>query len=116
MNVIIEGWDIPSGCINCHFFSGQGCKITKKLFDNLFNIAVRPKSCPLRESGHIDTDKTGVLSKKEENILTPREKDYVINCVAEIAEKIRDLQLEIDNLGYFIGDEEYLKKNAIDKN
>lgn len=49
-------------------------------------------------------------------MLTPQEKDYVINWIVEISQKIRDLQLEIDNLGYFIGDENFLRKNTPDKN
>ena len=45
-------------------------------------------------------------------MLTPQEKDYVINWIVEISQKIMDLQLEIDNLGYFISDEDFLQKNT----
>lgn len=49
-------------------------------------------------------------------MLTPQEKEYVLDRIREIAQKIRDLQLEIDHLGYFIGDEDFLQKNTPDEN
>jgi len=49
MNVLVKNWDLPSGCITCPFFSGQGCKVTMVLFPDWLNVATRPKDCPLRE-------------------------------------------------------------------
>lgn len=49
MSVLVNGWNLPKGCIYCPFFSGQGCKATMVLFSDLFNVATRPGNCPLKE-------------------------------------------------------------------
>lgn len=47
--VLVKGWSIPDGCISCPFFSGQGCKVTMRLFSDWVNVATRPDGCPLSE-------------------------------------------------------------------
>ena len=49
MNVLVKNWNLPSGCITCPFFSGQGCKATMVLFPDWVNVATRPIDCPLSE-------------------------------------------------------------------
>ena len=49
MSVLVNGWDLPDMCLVCPFFSGQGCKVTMRLFKDWVNVATRPTSCPLSE-------------------------------------------------------------------
>lgn len=49
MSVIVKDWDLPPGCISCPFFSGQGCKVTMRLFPDWMNVAKRPIDCSLSE-------------------------------------------------------------------
>ena len=49
MSVLVKDWNLPSGCITCPFFSGQGCKVTMRLFLDWVNVATRPTGCPLSE-------------------------------------------------------------------
>lgn len=39
-------------------------------------------------------------------MLTPQEKEYVLDRIREIAQKIRDLEIQVDNLGYYIADDD----------
>lgn len=48
-SIIVNGWIMPSGCIQCPFFSGQGCRVTMTLFQDWLNVATRPSECPLEE-------------------------------------------------------------------
>lgn len=47
MSVIVMGMEMPENCLQCAFFSGQGCKVTRILFPDWMNVAVRAKECPL---------------------------------------------------------------------
>lgn len=47
MSVYIHGMEMPTGCLHCFLFSGQGCKATNKLFPDWLNVATRPTGCPL---------------------------------------------------------------------
>ena len=44
-------------------------------------------------------------------MLTPQEMEYVLNQIREISRKIRDLEIQIDNLGYYIADDDDFLKN-----
>lgn len=44
-------------------------------------------------------------------MLTPQEKEYVLDRIREIAQKIRDLELQVDNLGYYIADDDEFPSN-----
>lgn len=62
MSVIVLGIEMPESCLQCDFFSGQGCKATRTLFPDWMNVAVRAKECPIRplpekHGGLIDQDK-----------------------------------------------------------
>ena len=39
-------------------------------------------------------------------MLTPQEKEYVLDKIREILQKIADLEIEVNNLGYYIADYE----------
>ena len=47
MSVIVKGMDMPTGCLSCPLFAGNGCKATRRLFPGYLNVAVRPDTCPL---------------------------------------------------------------------
>ena len=47
MSVIVKGMDMPTGCLSCTLFAGNGCKATRRLFPDYLNVAVRPDTCPL---------------------------------------------------------------------
>ena len=49
MSVIIKGMQMPKSCMECPMFSGAGCKATMTMFNELTNVAVRVKGCPLVE-------------------------------------------------------------------
>lgn len=49
MSVLVEDWNLPDMCLVCPFFSGQGCKVTMRLFPDWVNVATRPTGCPLSE-------------------------------------------------------------------
>lgn len=43
--------------------------------------------------------------------MNPEEKEFIIEMIRELARKIRELEIQLDNLGYFIADEdEYPEK------
>ena len=44
-------------------------------------------------------------------MLTPQEKEYVLDRIREIAQKIRDLEIQVDNLGYYIADDDEFQSN-----
>ncbi len=44
-------------------------------------------------------------------MLTPQEKEYVLNQIREISQKIRDLELQVDNLGYYIANDDGCPSN-----
>lgn len=44
-------------------------------------------------------------------MLTHQEKEYVLDRIREISQKIRDLELQIDNLGYYIADDDEFPHN-----
>lgn len=44
-------------------------------------------------------------------MLTPQEKEYVLDRIREIAQKIRDLEMQINNLGYYIADDDEFQSN-----
>ena len=44
-------------------------------------------------------------------MLTPQEKEYVLDRIHEIAQKIRDLEIQVDNLGYYIADDDEFPSN-----
>lgn len=44
-------------------------------------------------------------------MLTPQEKEYVLDRIREIAQKIRDLEMQINNLGYYIADDDEFPSN-----
>lgn len=50
MSVIIEGMDIPSGCLDCRFFQGASgaCIASHYQRIEIDDIHERPKDCPLR--------------------------------------------------------------------
>lgn len=48
-DILIRGMKMPTGCLHCFLFSGQGCKATNKLFPDWLNVATRPTGCPLVE-------------------------------------------------------------------
>lgn len=48
-------------------------------------------------------------------MLTFSERQYVIDRLLEMTEKIRELQHEIEDLGYFVGDDEFWQKYAPNK-
>ena len=35
-------------------------------------------------------------------MLTPQKKEFVLDRIREITKKIRDLEIQVDNLGYYI--------------
>ena len=45
-------------------------------------------------------------------MLTPQEKEYVLDRIREIAQKIRDLEIQVDNLGYYIADDDEFPSNS----
>lgn len=47
MSVIVKGMNMPKACMYCPMFNGMGCKAAMKMFDELTNVAVRVKGCPL---------------------------------------------------------------------
>lgn len=49
MSVLVKDWNLPDMCLVCPFFSGQGCKVTMRLFPDWVNVATRPAGCPLSE-------------------------------------------------------------------
>ena len=49
MSVLVKDWNLPDMCLVCPFFSGQGCKVTMRLFPDWVNVATRPTGCPLSE-------------------------------------------------------------------
>ncbi len=44
-------------------------------------------------------------------MLTPQEKEYVLDRIREIAQKIRDLEIQVNNLGYYIADDDEFPSN-----
>ena len=46
------------------------------------------------------------------------EKYYILSSLNEIISRVKELELAIDNLGYFVGDEEYVseKDTAVTNN
>lgn len=44
-------------------------------------------------------------------MLTPQEKEYVLDRIREIAQKIRDLEIQVDNLWYYIADDDKFMSN-----
>jgi len=48
MSIIVKGMEMPQCCLQCAFFSGQGCKATRILFPDWMNVASRPQGCPIR--------------------------------------------------------------------
>lgn len=44
-------------------------------------------------------------------MLTPQEKEYVLDMIREIAKKIRDLEIQIDNFEYYIADDDEFPSN-----
>lgn len=46
-------------------------------------------------------------------MLTPQEKEYVLDRLREIADRIRELEAQVDSLGYYIGsDDDFRKKDT----
>lgn len=56
------------------------------------------------------TDKTTILSKNEKNASISQEKEYVLDRLRKFADKIRELETQIDNLGYYIADDDDFSK------
>lgn len=49
MSIIVKGMQMPKSCMECPMFCGIGCKATMIMFNELTNVAVRVKGCPLVE-------------------------------------------------------------------
>lgn len=44
-------------------------------------------------------------------MLIPKEKEYVLDMICEIAQKIRDLEIQVDNLVCYIADDDEFPSN-----
>ncbi len=44
-------------------------------------------------------------------MLTPQEREYVLDQIREISKKIRDLEIQVDGLWYYIAENDKLPHN-----